>query len=102
MYCLCDCLRRLWGDHSDWFPRFGIFLFIRKIELGVGRVVAKEGFSLFGELQLSIQAKRCDIRPCPASKTTEGEELEWGEKYMWFVNTVNLKLIKLTYLACYN
>ena len=38
---------------------------------------------------MSIQAKRCEMRPCPASKKTEGEELDWGEKYMLLVNTVN-------------
>ena len=42
--------------------------------------MAKEGPSLFGGLQLSTQAKRCEMRPCPASTKTEGEELDKGEK----------------------
>ena len=50
--------------------------FIRETELGVDRVVAKESPSLFGGLHLSTQAKRCEMRPCPASKKTEGEELD--------------------------
>ena len=54
----------------------GFPYFIRKIELGVGRVVAKESPSLFGGLQLSTEAKRCEMRPCPASKKTEGEQLD--------------------------
>ena len=58
------------------FCGFGFAYFIRKVDLGVGRVVAKEGHSLFGGLQLSTQAKRCEMRPCPASKKTEGEELD--------------------------
>ena len=39
-------------------------------------MVAKESHSFIGGLQLSTQAKRCEIRPCPASKKTEGEELD--------------------------
>ena len=35
------------------FQSFWVFLCIRKIELGGGRVVAKESHSLFGGLQLS-------------------------------------------------
>ena len=31
---------------------------------------------LFGGLQLSTQAKWCEMRPRPASKETEGEELD--------------------------
>ena len=54
----------------------GFPYFIRKIELGIGGDVAKEGPSLFGELQLSTQAKRCEMRPHPASKKIEGEELD--------------------------
>ena len=38
-------------------------------------MVAQESPSLFGGLQLSTQAKRCDTRPHPASKKTEREEL---------------------------
>ena len=79
---------------------FWVFLFIRKIELGGGRVVAKESHSLFGGLQLSTQAKRCEMRPHPASKKTEGEELDEGEKYMLLVNTVNgNRLNRLTWCA---
>ena len=54
------------------FQSFWVFLFIRKIELGEGRVVAKESHCLFGGMQLSTQAKRCEMRPHPASKKTEG------------------------------
>ena len=36
-------------------------------------MVAKESHSLFGGLQLSTQAKRCEMRPCPASKKTGGK-----------------------------
>ena len=35
-------------------------------------MVAKENHSLFGGLQLSTQAKRCEMRPHRASKKTEG------------------------------
>ena len=56
----------------------GFPCFIRKIELGVGRVVAKAGHSLFGGLQLSTQAKRCEMRPHPASKKTEGGRARLG------------------------
>ena len=54
------------------FSTFWVFLFIRKIELGEGRVVAKESHSLFGGLQLSTQAKRYEIRLHPASKKMGG------------------------------
>ena len=57
-------------------PCMGFWIFIGKIELGVGRVVAKESHSLFGGLQLSTQVKRCEMRPCPVSEETEGEELD--------------------------
>ena len=36
----------------------------------------KKAIVLFGGLQLSTQAKRCEMRPHPASKKTEGEELD--------------------------
>ena len=55
-------------------------VFIRKIELGVGRVVVKESPSLFGGLQLSTQAKRCEMRLCPASKKTEGGRARLGRE----------------------
>ena len=58
----------------------GFPCFIRKIELGVGKGVAKESHSLFGGLQLSIQAKRCEMRPRPASKKTEGERAGLGRE----------------------
>ena len=73
-YFCYQCFR---GDHSNWFLEFLDFpFFIREIELGEGRVVAKGSHSLFGGLQLSTQAKRCKMRPHPASKKTEGEELD--------------------------
>ena len=63
--------------------------------------MAKESHSLFGGLQLSTQAKRCEMRPCPASKKTEGGRARLGReghvsKYSKW------KSIKSTYLACYN
>ena len=36
----------------------------------------KRAIVLFGGLQLSTQAKRCEMRPRPASKKTEGEGLD--------------------------
>ena len=36
----------------------------------------KKAIVLFGGLQLSTKAKRCEMRPHPASKETEGEELD--------------------------
>ena len=62
------------------FHGFGLAYFIRKIDLGVGRVVAKEGHSLFGGLQLSTQAKRCEMRPCPASEKTKGGRARLGQE----------------------
>ena len=71
----------LGGDHSNRFPEFLVFpVFIRRTELGVGRVVAKESHSLFGGLQLSTQAKRFEMRPCPASKKTEGGRARLGRE----------------------
>ena len=46
--CIGDllfCYQCFRGDHSNQFPEFLVFLFIRKIELGEGRVVAKESRS---------------------------------------------------------
>ena len=37
---------------------------------------------------MSTQAKRCEMRPCPASKKTEWGKARLGEKYMLSVNTV--------------
>ena len=43
---LLFCYQCVRGNHSDWFPEFlGFFLFIRKIELGGGRVVVKGSHS---------------------------------------------------------
>ena len=42
---LLFCYQCFRGDHSDQFLEFLAFLFIRKIELGEGRVVAKESHS---------------------------------------------------------
>ena len=60
------------------FQGFQVSLFIRKIELGEGRVLAKKAIVLFGGLQLSTQAKRYEMRPCPASKKTEGGRARLG------------------------
>ena len=38
--------------------------------------MAKKAIVLFGGLQLSTQAKRCEMRPRPASKKTGGGELD--------------------------
>ena len=84
------------------FQSFWGFLFIRKIELGGGRVVAKESHSLFGALQLSTQAKRCEMRPHPASKKTEGGRARLGREVHVVSKYSKWKSIKLTYLACYN
>ena len=84
------------------FQSFWVSLFIRKIELGEGRVVAKESHSLFGGLQLSTQAKRCEMRPHPASKKTEGGRTRLGREVHVVSKYSKWKLIKLTYLACYN
>ena len=35
---------------------------------------------LFGGLQLSTQAKSCEMRPCPASKKKEGGRARLGRK----------------------
>ena len=35
---------------------------------------------LFGGLQLSTQAKRCEMRPCRASKKTEGGRARLGRE----------------------
>ena len=42
--------------------------------------MAKESHSLFGGLQLSTQAKRCEMRPYPASKKTEGGRARLGRE----------------------
>ena len=42
--------------------------------------MAKESHRLFGGLQLSTQAKRCEIRPCPASKKIEGGRARLGRE----------------------
>ena len=42
-------------------------------------MVAKESHSLFGGLQLSTQAKRCEMRPCPVSKKIEGGRARGGK-----------------------
>ena len=74
LFC-CQCF---WGgDHSDRFPEFlDLPAYMKNRFLEEDRVVAKESHSLFGGLQLSTQAKRCEMRPHPASKKTEGEELD--------------------------
>ena len=38
----------------------------------------KRAIVLFGRLQLSTQEKRCEMRPCPASKETEGGRARLG------------------------
>ena len=85
------------GFQSFWFS-----LFIRRNELGEGRVVAKESHSLFGGLQLSTQAKRCEMRPCPASKKTEGGRARLGREVHVVSKYSKWKSIKSTNLACYN
>ena len=40
----------------------------------------KRAIVLFGGLQLSTQAKRCEMRPCPASKETEGGRARLGRE----------------------
>ena len=51
-------------------------------------MLTKETHSLFGGLQLSTQAKRCEMRPRPASKKTEeararlGREVHVVSKYI--------------------
>ena len=80
----------------------GFPCFIRKIEFGVGRVVAKESHSLLGGLQLSTQAKRYEMRPCPASKKTEGGRARLGREVHVVSKYSESKSIKSTYLACYN
>ena len=93
----------LGGDHSNRFPEFlGFPVYFRKIELGEGRVVAKESHNLFGGLQLSTQAKRCEKRPCPASKKTEGGRARLGREVHVVSKYSKWKSIKSTYLACYN
>ena len=65
-------------------------------------MVAKESHSLFGGLQLSTQAKRCEMRPCPASKKTEGGRARLGRKVHVVSKYSESKSIKSTYLVCYN
>ena len=84
------------------FQSFWIFLFIRRKELGEGRVVAKESHSFFGGLQLSTQAKRCEMRLHPASKKTEGGRARLGREVHVVSKYSKWKSIKSTYLACYN
>ena len=85
------------------FRSFWVFLVLfRKIELEVGRVVVKESHSLFGGLQLSTQAKRCEMRQCPASKKTEGGRARLGREVHVVSKYSELKSIKSTYLACFN
>ena len=40
----------------------------------------KRAIVLFGGLRLSIQAKRCEMRPCRASKKTEGGRARLGRE----------------------
>ena len=87
------------GFRSFWVC---LVFFIRKIELGIGRVVAKESHTLFGGLELSTQAKRCEMRPCPASKKTERGRARLGREVHVVSKYSKWKLIKSTYLACYN
>ena len=72
-YYQCFGVTTAIGFRGFWVP-----LFIREIELGEGRVVAKESHSLFGGLQLSTQENMCEMRPCPASKKTEGGRARLG------------------------
>ena len=65
-------------------------------------MVAKGSHSLFGGLQLSTQAKRCEIRPHPASKKTEGERARLGREVHVVSEYSESKSINLTYLVCYN
>ena len=64
--------------------------------------MAKESHSLFGGLQLSTQAKRCEMRPRSASKKTEGERARLGREVHVVSKYSESKSIKLTYLVCYN
>ena len=84
------------------FQGFQVFLFLRKIELAEGRVVAKESHSLFGGLQLSTQAKSCEMRPHPASKKTEGGRARLGREEHVVSKYSESKSIKSTYLVYYN
>ena len=82
------------------FQGFWVPLFIREIELGKGRVVAKESHSLFGGLQLSTQAKRCEMRPHPASKKTEGGRAGLGREVHVVSKYINRnRLNQLTWCA---
>ena len=65
-------------------------------------MVAKESHSLFGGLQLSTQTKRCEMRPRPASKKTEGGRARLGREVHVVSKYSESKLIKSTYLVCYN
>ena len=47
----------------------------------------KKAIVLFGGLQLSTQAKRCEMRPHPVSKKTKGGRARKGREV--HVNTVN-------------
>ena len=59
----------------------------------------KKAIVLFGGLQLSTQAKWCEMRPCPASKKTEGAELDEGEKYMLLVKAVRMEIDQINLLV---
>ena len=64
--------------------------------------MAKESHSLFGGLQLSTQAKRCETRPHPASRKTEGGRARLGREAHVVSKYSESKSIKSTYLVCYN
>ena len=64
--------------------------------------MAKGDHSFFGGLQLSTQAKRCEMRPGPASKKKEGGRARLGKEVHVVSKYSKWKLIKSTYLSCYN
>ena len=54
---------------------------------------------LFGGLQLSTQAKRCEMRPRPASKKTEGGRARLGRE-IHVVSKYSAVEISLNRLTC--
>ena len=89
------------GVHSDLFWVF-LFIWRDRVQTEV-EWWPKRAIVLFGGLRLSTQAKRCEMRPHPASKKTEGERARLGrEIHVVSKYSENRNRFKSTYLWCYN
>ena len=59
----------------------------------------KRAIVLFGGLQLSTQAKRCEMRPCPASKKTEGGRARLGREVHVVIKCSKIEIDQINLLV---